>query len=151
MQSRLVTNVFITIKSFSTLLPIKYVLPRFSLLSTQNCPRNYPYLLNEHQNAFLVIYVLSLPPIICRRAHVLLCFVCLFVCVLAFGMFERSDVQHFAVSHLFRFLFSVFCFVLFVFVLCLVYPMLLFSLDCLFLIAPSIFSNFYYLHIHSIQ
>jgi hypothetical protein len=32
-------------------------------------------------------------------------------------------------------------FVLFVFVLCCVYPMLPVSLDCPFLIAPSIFSN----------
>ena len=35
---------------------------------------------------------------------------------------------------------------LFVFVLCLVYPMLPVSLDCIFLIAPSVFSNVY-LHI----
>jgi hypothetical protein len=34
-------------------------------------------------------------------------------------------------------------FVLFVFVLCLVYPMLPVSLDCPFLIAPSVFSNVY--------
>jgi hypothetical protein len=39
--------------------------------------------------------------------------------------------------------FSMLCFVLFVFVLCLVYPMLLLSLNCLFLIAPSVFSNVY--------
>ena len=40
----------------------------------------------------------------------------------------------------------VFCdvlFVLFVFVLCHVCPMLLVSLDCPFLIAPSVFSNVY--------
>jgi hypothetical protein len=42
-------------------------------------------------------------------------------------------------------LFSSLCcvFVLFVFVLCLVCPMLPVSLDCPFLIAPSIFSNVY--------
>ena len=34
-------------------------------------------------------------------------------------------------------------FVLFYFVLCLVYPMLPVSLDCPFLIAPSVFSNVY--------
>ena len=38
-----------------------------------------------------------------------------------------------------------FCvFVLFVFVLCLVYPMLPISLDCNFFISPSVFSNVYY-------
>ena len=38
----------------------------------------------------------------------------------------------------------VLCFcVLFVFVLCLMYPMLPFSLDCPFVIAPSVFSNVY--------
>jgi hypothetical protein len=36
-----------------------------------------------------------------------------------------------------------YCFVLFVFVLCLVYPMLPVSLDCPFLIATSVFSNVY--------
>ena len=42
--------------------------------------------------------------------------------------------------------FANFCFVfllLFVFVLCLVYPMLLLCLGCPFLIAPSVFSNVY--------
>ena len=38
-------------------------------------------------------------------------------------------------------------FVLLVFVLCLVHPMLPVSLDCLFLIATSVFSNIYYLYI----
>ena len=40
-------------------------------------------------------------------------------------------------------LLSVVCCVLFVFILCLVFPMLPVSLDCPFLIAPSIFSNVY--------
>ena len=53
---------------------------------------------------------------------------------------------------IFLVVYFVFCvFILFVFVLCLVYPMLPFYLDCLFLIVPSIFSNSYYLHVHSIQ
>ena len=39
----------------------------------------------------------TLPPVVCRRAHVLLCFVCMFA--------------HFAVAHLFSFLCFVFCFV----------------------------------------
>ena len=43
-----------------------------------------------------------LPPVVCRRAHVLLCIVC---------MFTYIDVQHFAVAHLFSFLCFVFCFV----------------------------------------
>jgi hypothetical protein len=33
----------------------------------------------------------TLPPVVCRRADVLLCFVC---------MFTYIDVQHFAVAHL---------------------------------------------------
>jgi len=49
------------------------------------------------------------------------------------GLFAYSDVH--------RILCCVF--VLFVFILCLVYPMLLVSLDCLFFIAPSVFSNVY--------
>ena len=46
------------------------------------------------------------------------------------------------VAHLFSFLCCVF-FVLFVFVLCLVNPMLPVSLDCPFVIAPSVFFNVY--------
>ena len=52
---------------------------------------------------------------------------------------------------------SVFCvvfFVLFVFVLCLMYPMLPVSLDCPFLIAPSVFSSLYLMgliHTYSIK
>jgi hypothetical protein len=46
-------------------------------------------------------------------------------------LFVYSAVQHILC----------YVFVLFVFVLCLVYPMLPVSLDCLFLIAPSVFSN----------
>ena len=41
------------------------------------------------------------------------------------------------------FQFSVLCFILFVFVLCLVYPMLPVSLNCPLLIVPSVFSNVY--------
>ena len=41
--------------------------------------------------------------------------------------------------------FLVFCVVLYVFVLCLVYPMLLVSLDCPFLVAHSVFLNVYIL------
>jgi hypothetical protein len=69
-----------------------------------------------------------LPPVVCRRAHVLLCFVCMFtyidvllcfVCMFAYidvllcfvCMFTYIDVQHFAVAHLFSFLCFVFCFV----------------------------------------
>jgi hypothetical protein len=39
--------------------------------------------------------------------------------------------------------FCVFCFVLFVSVLCLVFPMLPVSLHCPFLVAPSVFSSVY--------
>jgi hypothetical protein len=50
-------------------------------------------------------------------------------------LFVYSGVQHI--------LLCVFVFVLFVFVLCLVYPMLLVSLDCSFVIAPLVFSSIY--------
>jgi hypothetical protein len=81
-------------------------------------------------------------------------------CVLC--MITCNDVQHFTVVHLFSFLCCVFCLVclcpvscvpnlasfsglfhssLFVFVLCLVYLILLVSLHCPILIAPSDFSN----------
>jgi hypothetical protein len=69
-------------------------------------------------------------------------------------MFEYSDVQHSVLSHVFTFwvpccdvrhnfriahLFvCVVFFALFVFVLCLVYPMLPVSLDCTFLISYSV-------------
>jgi hypothetical protein len=43
-----------------------------------------------------------LPPVVCMRAHVLLCIV---------FMFAHIDVQHFAVAHIFSFLCFVFCFV----------------------------------------
>ena len=48
-------------------------------------------------------------------------------------LFAHSGVQHILCS----------VFVLFVFFLCFVYPMLPVSLDCRFLIAPSVFSNVY--------
>ena len=50
-------------------------------------------------------------------------------------------LAHNGVKHL---LCCVFCFVLFVFILCLVYPMLRVSLDCSFLIGLSVFSNVYF-------
>ena len=40
---------------------------------------------------------------------------------------------------------------LFVFVLCLVYPMLPISLDCPLLISTSVFSNVYYIMFYSIM
>jgi hypothetical protein len=65
-----------------------------------------------------------IPPVVCRRVHVLFT---LFV-------FVHSGVQH------------ILCcvFVLFVFVLCLVYLMLSVSLDCPFLITPSVIFNVYH-------
>jgi hypothetical protein len=50
-------------------------------------------------------------------------------------LFVYSGVQHI--------LLCVFVFVLFVFVLCLVYPMLLVTLDCPFVTAPLVFSSVY--------
>ena len=64
------------------------------------------------------VFSSSLQPVVCRRVHV---------------MFVYSGVQH-----------ILYCVVLFV--LCLVYPMLTVSLDCPFLIAPSVFSNVYLTH-----
>jgi hypothetical protein len=61
----------------------------------------------------------SLPQLVCRRFHVLLCCLCIVFCVVVL--------------------------VLFVFVMCLVCPMLPVSLDYPFLIAPSSFSNVYLL------
>jgi len=61
----------------------------------------------------------SLPPVICKRAHVL------------FTLFAYSGVQ------------NILC-CIFVFFLRVVYPMLLVSLDCRFLIDPSVLSNIYF-------
>jgi len=49
-------------------------------------------------------------------------------------------------------IFLVFCvvFLFFVFVLCLVYPMLPVFLDCPFLITPSVFSNVYF-HLKTLE
>ena len=60
-----------------------------------------------------------------RRAHFLIYVICVCWCV--------------AVSNTC----CVLCFAVFVFALCFVYPMLPVSLDCPFLIAPSVFSNIY--------
>jgi hypothetical protein len=59
---------------------------------------------------------------------------------------QTTNVQHPWLFTAVRF-YLAFCVVFFVvlcvFVLCLVYPMLLVSMDCPFLIAPSVFSNVY--------
>jgi len=86
----------------------------------------------------------SLPPVVCRKSHVIFI---LFVLVNVWWcptpirehLDSPPDVGGVRVAHLYSFL----CFVLFVFILCLVYPMLPVSLDCPFLIAPSVFSNVY--------
>ena len=69
----------------------------------------------------------SLPPVVCRRVHVYLRYLCLL---------RHSSVQH------------ILCcvFVLFVIVLCLVYLVLPISLDGSFVIASSVFSNIYLLN-----
>ena len=67
----------------------------------------------------------SLLPVVCRRARVLFT---LFV-------FVHSSVQHILLCG--------FVFVLFVFVLCLVYPMLLVTLSCSFVITNLVFSIVY--------
>ena len=63
----------------------------------------------------------SLPPVVCRRDHVLFAFLC---------SFALSGFRH---------ILWCFCFVF----LRLVCPSLPVSLDCQFLIAPSVFSNIY--------
>jgi hypothetical protein len=85
----------------------------------------------------------SLPPIVCRRAHVLFTlfvFVCscalhILCCVLVFFVLclVYDGVQH-----------ILYCvFALFVFVLFLLYTMFPASLDCPFLTVSSVFSNVY--------
>ena len=65
----------------------------------------------------------------CRRAHVFLCYLYLFA---------YSGVQH------------IVCCVFVFFVLCLVYQMFPVSLDCPFLIVPSVFSDVYLLTRHAL-
>jgi hypothetical protein len=60
--------------------------------------------------------------------------------VLVIGLYE-----FFGETRLTRHFSFLFCFVLFIFVLCLVCPMLPASLDCPFLIAPSVFSDVYFI------
>ena len=69
----------------------------------------------------------SFPPVVCRKEHVLFT---LFVFILVWWC-----PTHIVLC---------FCFVL----LRLVYPMLSVSLDCPFLIAPSVFSNVYIGHVY---
>ena len=69
----------------------------------------------------------SLPQVVCRRSHVLFTL---------FVLFAYSGVNTYCV----------FCYIHLP--LCLVYPMLSVSLDCPFLLAPSIFSNVYLLVIY---
>ena len=81
----------------------------------------------------IMMFDLPLHPIVCKRTHVLLYFLCMFV---------HSDVQHSTVAPLFCFLHCIFA--LFIFVMCLVYPMLAVSLDCTYCIAPSVVANVYF-------
>jgi len=60
---------------------------------------------------------------------------------------DSPDFGGLCIAHLSSFL----CCVLFVFVLCLVYPMLIVSLDCPFLIAPSNIDNVYYTHLFMLK
>jgi len=74
-----------------------------------------------------MIFGSSLPPVICRKAHVL--------CIRYLCLFAYGGVQH-----------TLCCVFVLVFFR-LVYPMLPVSLHCPFLIAPSVFSNLYYLNL----
>jgi hypothetical protein len=72
------------------------------------------------------MFGLYLPPVVCRRAHILFT---LFVFVWAWW-----SPTHVVLC---------FCFVF----LRIMYPVLLVSLDCLFFITPSVLCNFYYLRL----
>ena len=65
--------------------------------------------------------------------HPVVCCLIVFLCLFA----------HITVAHLFGFL----CCLLFCLFVCLVYLMLIVSLDCTYLIAPSVFSNIYCGHL----
>ena len=75
----------------------------------------------------------SLPPVVCWRVHVLLCF-CVCLCIVVSNILLFLVVLAFCV---------VLCFFVFVFFPCLVDPMVPISLDCPLLIAPSVFVYFY--------
>ena len=92
-----------------------------------------PFCYVRYDFRIIMMFGSPLHPVVCRRTRVLLCFLC---------MFEYSDVQHSAVAPLFCFLRCIF--VLFIFVMCLVYPMLAVSLDCTYFIAPSVVANVYF-------
>lgn len=62
--------------------------------------------------------------------------------------FTRTFTVGVCIAHLFSFSFSLLCFCLFVFFLCVAFPMLHVSLNCPFFVAPSVFSNIY-LHLIS--
>ena len=103
----------------------------------------------------------SLPPVVCRRAHVLSM---LLVCFAYIGVqhvvniwltwrvwYKIRTTYHswvprftpvFSVIHVAH-LFSFLCYVLFFFVMCLVYLMLPISLDCPFLVVPLVYCNVY--------
>ena len=88
---------------------------------------------------YLCLFGSSLPPVVCRRAHVLFM---LFVFVRF--IFTSSFCRR---AHVLFTLFVFHCIrcphILHCIFLCLVYPMLPVSLNCPFLIAPSIFFNVY--------
>ena len=75
----------------------------------------------------------SLPPVVCRRAHVLFM---LFVCVCV----------RWCPTHITEVVSNTYCveFLFVLFFLRFVYPVLPVSLDCPFLIAPSVFYNIYW-------
>ena len=77
-----------------------------------------------------VMFGSSLPPVVCRRAHVLFT-LCIFVCL-------QWCPTHIVLC---------FCFVF----LRLMYPVLPVSLDCPFLIATAIFSDVYVLYISTLS
>jgi len=95
------------------------------------------YLCNNEKNIYLLLALFTLFVIICVwwcQTHIVLCFLfCL----------SSSWVLCIVVSNTYCLVF----FVLFVFVLCFVYPISPVSLDCPFLIYPSVFSNVYLIRI----
>jgi len=94
-----------------------------------------------------VMFGSSLPSVLCGRAYVLFVFVCIRWCPMCLDCMIGMVVSYKRQELIFLFLtLLVFCgvlLVLFVFLLCFLYPILPVSLDCPFFIAPSVFSNVY--------
>ena len=93
------------------------------------------------------MFCLSLPSVVCRRAHVLFTLFVFIWFVFTFSCLYEGSCLIYVICVYLRIVVAntycvVFLFCLY-FVLCLVYAMLPVSLDCPFLITPSVFSDIY--------